>query len=182
MKLITLIFSFFLLTNNLFAQKKTKNTSKPSSIAIEIGVPIVVTQRLDHPIPLNIEYQKTVKKWGFGAALAFEYNQYTYGDCNRRVTLGDPVIFRGLPPTSSFAAYCGHYQYINFKPSVFTNYYFVKQKKWNLFAKIGVIGRFLTASFHNGDYYEFDTNFLPPNQVIHKVINVGPIYLKENHY
>ena len=127
-----------LMTNGLFAQKKSIKTPQ-SLLTLEIGLPIKIKQGQYFPIPINIEWQCVKNKWGLGAALGFEYNNDASGDCSKRLEVGSVVkFFPGNIAPIKYAPYCDRSQHLYFKPSVFASYYFLKKKKWQLFAQLGV--------------------------------------------
>ena len=165
-----------LMTNGLFAQKKNIKTPQ-SLLTLEIGLPIKTRQGQHFPIPINIEWQYVKNKWGLGAALGVEYNNDASGDCSKRLEIGSVVKFdpgNGAP--IKYAPYCNRLQELFFKPSLFASYYFLKKKKWQLFAQLGLKCSIWSWYRDSGDYYEFETTTSSTNVVTHKVINPNPIY------
>jgi hypothetical protein len=180
MKSFTIVsFLFFCMINGLFAQKNRKNESQ-SFITVETGLSFSTELVQNFSMPLNVEFQRTKKKWGFGAALGLDFDKYSGGDCNRRLEVGTYVQFRDPTNIGDLGYYCFNSNYLNLKPSVFGSYYFLQKKKLNLFAKIGLIGNILTLFHSDGKFYQFDTTIDTFGLYTHKVINSGPIQLKRN--
>ena len=112
------------------------------------------------------------------AALGFEYNTYALGDCSKRLEIGSVVRFDpGNVVPYKYAPYCTRSQELFLKPSVFACYYFLKKKKWQLFAQLGLKSTVWSWYRYSGDYYEFETTTSSTNVVTHKVINGNPTYL-----
>ena len=60
--------------------------------------------------------------------------------------------------------------------SCLASYYFLKKKKWQLFAQLGLTCSVQSWYRNSRDYYEFETTTSSTNAVTHKVINSGPLY------
>jgi hypothetical protein len=178
-RFLTLALLFCFLMNGLFAQNNSENEIQ-SVIIVETGLSFSVQPSSNFSMPLNVEFQRVKKKWGFGAALGLDFDKYSEGDCNRRLEVGTYVQFRDPGNVHDLGVYCYNSNYLNLKPSVFGSYYFLQKKKLNLFAKIGLTGNILNIFHSKGTFYEFDTTTDTFGLETHKVINSGPIQLKRN--
>jgi hypothetical protein len=178
MKRLSTILLLFLIANNLLAQKKSRNAEQ-SFITIETGLPIV---NIPHPyfkIPLNIEFERRKKHWGFGANIGLQYSRYSWGDCSKRIVDTGRAL---TAYASSYRPYCETFQYLNLKPAIFGSYYFLQKKKFNLFARLGSIADVSILTHQKGEFYEIDTQQTTGTTV--QIINAGPIYISRNlpHY
>lgn len=173
MKRLLTALLLFSIANNLFAQKKSQKTPQ-YFLSIETGAPILNTTYQNFPIPLNIEYQRKKKQWGFGASLAVQYDTDSYGDCSKRIPVGTHLRFLGNY-TAPYLLYCETSQYLAAKPSLFSSYYFLQKKKYNLFAKLGGIANMPVLTHQEGEFYEIDVQINGGTTI--QVINSGPIHI-----
>lgn len=178
MKRLSTALLLLFIANSLAAQRKSTNKTQ-SFLSIETAVPIVVPNFCTFPIPLTIEYQRQKKRWALGVGLGLEYDKDSYGDCSKRVSVGTPLRFLGQYPYP-YIPYCETSQYLNLKPSIFGNYYFLQQRKIQLFAKLGSVVSVPVFKDKRGEYYEIEET---RNQgTVITVVNVGPIYLHNYDY
>jgi hypothetical protein len=177
MKRLSTILVLLLIAHNLFAQRKSRNDPQ-SFMAVEIGVPILNKTNFQFPIPLNLEFQRKNNKWGLGVNIALQYDKYSSGyRSNNNVTVGQQIRFTGIYPYP-YVPYHETLQFLNLKPSVFGSYYFVRQKKFNSFIKLGTIIDIPILEHQNGEFYEIEIQ-----QNIFNTINVkdaGPIHINRN--
>jgi hypothetical protein len=173
MKRLSTILCLLFVANSLFAQKKSQRTPQ-YFLSIETGAPILNTTYQNLPIPLNIEYQRQKKQWGFGASLALQYNTYSSGDCSKRIPVGTYLYIAGYF-SAPYNAYCETSQYLAVKPSLFSSYYFLQKKKYNLFAKLGGIANIPVFTHKKGEFYEIDVQINGGTTI--QVINSGPIHI-----
>ncbi len=177
-RILTLALLFNCVVCGLFAQKKSKNTVE-SFLSIELGVPMKLNTYDHFPIPLNIEFQKKKTKWGFGASLAAQYDRYFFGDCNTRIPVGTYLVERDLGGISStIRPYCKTLQYLSLKPSIFGSYYFLRKKRWNMFAKLGLAANIQIFQRKKGDYYEVEVNQVTGRTS--QVINSGSLHFERS--
>ena len=159
-RLITLTLLLCLMTNGLFAQKKTKKNDAQSRITLELGLPIHAKASQNFPIRLNIEFQRTKNRWGFGAAIGLEYDRYLWGDCNLKYAVGTEVVLKKPISNGGGGSRCIYYCYkeqdLAIKPSVFGFYNFMQKEKLNLFVKVGV-----AANVFNYRHYGVQKRFVP---------------------
>jgi hypothetical protein len=170
----SIILALFLIANNLLAQKKSKNAWQ-SFVAIETGLPIVNTPYPYFKIPLNIEFERRKKYWGFGANIGLQYSRDSWGDCSERIVNTGRDLNNFI---NSYRPYCETLQYLNLKPSIFGSYYFLQKKKFNLFTRLGIMADVPILTHQRGAFYEINTQNMGGTSV--QVINAGPIYINRN--
>jgi hypothetical protein len=155
MKRLSTILLLLCVANSLFAQRTKKNAAQ-SFLSVDIGIPIYNTTFAQFAIPIVIEWQKKKKHLGFGASVALEYDKSSWGDCARRIPMG--TYLRDVSAImGSLRAYCVTYQDLGIKPALFSNYYLFHDKKWHLWAKVGVIADVNVLHHQEGKFYEIDT-------------------------
>lgn len=179
MKRVLTALLLLFIANSLAAQRKSSKKTQ-SFLAIETGVPIVVPTFHNFPIPLTFEYQRQKKRWGLGASLALQYDKKSSGNCaERRITKGQDLSFFGSYPYP-YLPYCETAQSLGLKPSIFGSYYFLQKRKMQLFAKLGGVADVPIFNDKRGEYYEIEATINGGTTL--KVINVGPIFLRNYDY
>jgi hypothetical protein len=182
MKRLSTILVLLFIAHNLFAQRKSRNAPQ-SFWAIETGVPILNKTDAHFPIPLNIEWQRKNKQWGFGANIALQYDRYSWGDCSiRPINTGFLGLgFSNTVNTTFYHPYCETSQYLNLKPSIFGSYYFLQKKRLNFFAKLGGIVNIPILEHEEGEYSQIEEQHIG-STVKYIVKDAGPIHIKRNLY
>jgi hypothetical protein len=175
MKRLSTILLLLFIAHSVFAQRKSRNAPQ-SFLAIETGVPILNKNHSDFLIPLNIEWQRKKKQWGFGASIGLQYDRYSSGDCSRRYTVNSIRDVTGFVDSYRYRPYCETSQYLDLNPTIFGSYYFIQKKKLNVFVKLGCVGNIPIIARKEGEYYEVET--LPNGSMIVK--NPDPIHISKN--
>ncbi len=174
-RILTLILLLLLVVCGLFAQKKSTNKVY-SLFTLETGMNYCAKPHPNFSMPLNIEFQRVKKKFGLGAAIGLDFDQYSFGDCNRRVELNSFVILKDKGNFGNFLAYCSNDRNLNIKPSFFGSFIFLQKKKMSIFTKIGFGASILKVFRYSGEYYEYEAKIENFGLYTYRVINQGPIH------